>query len=54
MGRPTVVNNVETLAASRTSSSAAHDWFKGIGRTEQNKGPKLFCVTGHVDRPGVY
>ena len=29
------------------------DWFLGIGR-EKNSGPKLFCLSGHVKRPGVY
>ena len=29
------------------------EWFAGIGR-EKNTGPKLFCLSGHVARPGVY
>ena len=30
------------------------DWFLKIGRNEKNAGPKLYCVSGHVNRPGVY
>ena len=29
------------------------DWFKGIG-IPKNTGPKLYCVSGHVKKPGVY
>jgi NADH-quinone oxidoreductase subunit F len=52
-GKPTVVNNVETLACvSHIIARGAH-WFASIGRP-RNTGPKLFCVSGHVNRPGVY
>ena len=53
-GAPTIVNNVETLAcvppivvARRRSGSRA------IG-PEKSPGPKLYCVSGHVVRPGVF
>jgi len=52
-GRPTVVNNVETLVnvlPILTSGAAA---YAAIG-TGESTGPKLFCVSGSVDRPGVY
>ena len=30
------------------------EWFAKIGRNEKNTGPKLYCLSGHVNRPGVY
>jgi NADH-quinone oxidoreductase subunit F len=51
---PTVVNNVETLACVKHILDRGPDWFKGIGRNEKNTGPKLYCVSGHVEKPGVY
>jgi len=53
-GCPTVVNNVETLACVKHVLDRGADWFKGIGRNEKNTGPKLYCVSGHVEKPGVY
>ncbi len=52
-GLPTVVNNVETLANLPHIISRGPDWFKSIG-TESSAGPKLFCVSGPVKRPGCY
>lgn len=52
-GCPTIVNNVETLACVPHIIERGAAWFAGIGRT-RNTGPKLFCVSGHVNRPGVY
>ncbi len=54
-GKPTAVNNVETLVnvlqiVDREGGAAA---FKAIG-TDGSTGPKLFCVSGNVARPGVY
>ncbi len=51
---PTVVNNVETLCCVKHILDRGADWFKGIGRNERNTGPKLYCVSGHVEKPGVY
>ena len=51
---PTVVNNVETLCCVKHILDRGADWFKGIGRNERNTGPKLYCVSGHVVKPGVY
>jgi NADH-quinone oxidoreductase subunit F len=50
---PTIVNNVETLACVPPIITRGADWFKGIG-PEKSPGPKLFCVSGHVNRPGVF
>jgi NADH-quinone oxidoreductase subunit F len=52
-GCPTVVNNVETLSCVPHIIEHGGAWFAGIG-TERSTGPKLFCVSGHVERPGVY
>ena len=51
---PTVVNNVETLCCVKQIVDRGVDWFKSLGRNEKNTGPKLFCISGHVERPGVY
>jgi len=52
-GQPTVVNNVETLANIPDIVREGGDAWAGIG-TPGSTGPKLFCVSGHVARPGVY
>jgi len=52
-GCPTVVNNVETLACVPHILEHGGAWFARIG-TERSTGTKLFCVSGHVERPGVY
>jgi NADH-quinone oxidoreductase subunit F len=52
-GCPTVVNNVETLACVPHIIEHGGEWYAGIG-TERSTGPKLFSVSGHVERPGVY
>jgi NADH-quinone oxidoreductase subunit F len=52
-GAPTIVNNVETLACVPPIIGRGSDWFKSIG-PEKSPGPKLFCVSGHVVRPGVF
>jgi NADH-quinone oxidoreductase subunit F len=52
-GCPTIVNNVETLACVPAIVSRGAEWFKAIG-PEKSPGPKLYCVSGHVVRPGVY
>jgi NADH-quinone oxidoreductase subunit F len=52
-GRPTVVNNVETLCCVPFILERGASWFASIG-TKNNTGPKLFCVSGHVNRPGTY
>jgi NADH-quinone oxidoreductase subunit F len=52
-GKPTVINNVETLMNIPPIILNGAGWFKGIG-TERSKGTKVFSVSGDVDRPGVY
>jgi NADH-quinone oxidoreductase subunit F len=52
-GKPTVVNNVETLINVPAILLEGGPAFARIG-TEKSTGPKLFCLSGHVARPGVY
>jgi NADH-quinone oxidoreductase subunit F len=52
-GKPTSVNNVETLANVPMIIDQGAAWYAGIGRPK-NTGPKLYCLSGHVRRPGVY
>ena len=51
---PTVVNNVETLANLPLIFTRGAEWFAAIGPNPKNTGPKLYCVSGHVNRPGLY
>ena len=50
---PTVVNNAETLASVPSIILNGADWFKSMG-TEKSSGFKLFAVSGHVNRPGIF
>jgi NADH-quinone oxidoreductase subunit F len=52
-GCPTVVNNVETLAALPWIIAHGPAAYAAIG-TEKSKGTKLFSVSGHIAKPGVY
>ena len=49
-GCPTTVNNVESIAVAPTICRRGASWFSGLGR-EGNTGTKLFCISGHVNRP---
>jgi NADH-quinone oxidoreductase subunit F len=53
-GQPTVINNVETLCNVPHILTRGADWFKSIGTDEKNTGPKLYAISGHVERPGTY
>jgi NADH-quinone oxidoreductase subunit F len=50
---PTAVNNVETLCNVPLIVLNGPEWFAQLG-PEKNGGPKLFCISGHVKKPGVY
>jgi NADH-quinone oxidoreductase F subunit len=52
-GCPTIVNNVETLACVPTIVSEGAEAFKKLG-PPNNFGPKIFGISGHVNRPGTY
>ncbi|MCX5661277.1 MAG: NADH-quinone oxidoreductase subunit NuoF [Planctomycetota bacterium] len=62
-GRPTIINNVETLAICGPIMDKGAEWFKTMGKgraagvpatVPASFGPKLFGISGHVNRPGVY
>ena len=53
-GRPTVVNNVETLANVPSIVANGAAWFKGLARTPEAAGMKLFCVSGHVKNTACF
>jgi NADH-quinone oxidoreductase subunit F len=53
-GLPTVLSNVETFACVPHIIRQGPDWFKGLAKTETGAGTKIFCVSGKVNRPGVY
>jgi len=58
--KPTVVNNIETMACVPHIVDRGADWFKSIGvppdpknpRDAGSYGPKLYCISGHVNKPG--
>ena len=52
-GRPTVVNNPETLLNVNELLRIGPDAYRSVG-TEASPGTKLFCLSGHVGRPGLY
>jgi NADH-quinone oxidoreductase subunit F len=52
-GKPTVVNNVETLINVLLIVQIGGERYATIG-TSGSAGPRLFCLSGHVNRPGVY
>jgi len=52
-GKPTVVNNVETLTNVPPIIENGADWYRRIG-TEKSPGPKVFCLSGRINRPGNY
>jgi len=62
-GRPTIINNVETLAMVGPILELGVNWFKSMGvprpdgiplTVPASYGPKLFGVSGHINRPGIY
>ena len=60
--KPTVVNNVETAACVKHIVDRGADWFKSMGtpadpnnpRDAGSYGPKLYCLSGHINKPGCY
>ncbi|HKT69933.1 MAG TPA: NADH-quinone oxidoreductase subunit NuoF, partial [Terriglobales bacterium] len=52
-GGPTVINNVETLASVPHIMLGGGEWYASLG-TPKNGGTRLFCLSGHVAKPGVY
>ncbi|HEX2568596.1 MAG TPA: NADH-quinone oxidoreductase subunit NuoF [Polyangia bacterium] len=52
-GKPTIVNNVETIANLPSIIDKGGQWFAELGMGRSG-GTRLICVSGHVNRPGVY
>jgi len=52
-GGPTVINNAETLASVPHIILGGAEWFARLG-PPKNGGTRLFCLSGHLNRPGVY
>ncbi len=60
--KPTVVNNIETMACVAQIARRGIEWFRSIGipadpnnpRDPGSYGPKLYCLSGHVEKPGCY
>ncbi|MDA1051170.1 MAG: NADH-quinone oxidoreductase subunit NuoF [Planctomycetota bacterium] len=60
--KPTVVNNVETAACVKQIVDRGAGWFRSIGvppdpnnpRDPGSFGPKLYCLSGHIEKPGCY
>ncbi len=53
LGKPTVVNNVETFLSAACIAVNGGDWFASIG-TEKSKGTKILSISGDCARPGIY
>ncbi len=53
-GGPTIVNNVETLANVPAIMLKGGEWFAKLGKFPNSGGTRLFCVSGHVNKPGLY
>lgn len=52
-GAPTIINNVETLANIPHIVNRGGEWYASFG-TEKSTGTKIFCLSGHVNKPGNY
>lgn len=52
-GGPTVINNAETLASVPHIILGGAEWYAGLG-TPKNGGTRLFCLSGNLNKPGVY
>jgi NADH-quinone oxidoreductase subunit F len=52
-GGPTVINNAETLAAVPHIILGGAEWYSRLG-TPKNGGTRLFCLSGNLNKPGVY
>jgi NADH-quinone oxidoreductase subunit F len=52
-GGPTVINNAETLASVPAILLGGAEWYAGLGPAK-NGGTRLFCLSGNLERPGVY
>jgi NADH-quinone oxidoreductase subunit F len=53
-GKPTIINNAETLAYVPAILRNGAGWFRGLGKNEGASGNKIYSVSGRVNRPGVF
>jgi NADH-quinone oxidoreductase subunit F len=53
-GKPTIVNNVETLSCVPHILRNGPEWFRNLSRSPNDGGTKLYCISGRVSRPGCY
>lgn len=53
LGMPTIINNVETFAATSRIVAKGSDWYSALG-TEESSGTRLLSVSGDCDYPGIY
>jgi NADH-quinone oxidoreductase subunit F len=53
-GKPTIINNAETLAYVPAILRNGAGWFRGLGKNEGAPGNKIYSVSGRVNRPGVF
>ncbi|MFQ5470373.1 MAG: NADH-quinone oxidoreductase subunit NuoF [Gammaproteobacteria bacterium] len=52
-GKPTTINNTESLASVPAIMRNGADWFLNLGKPN-NGGAKIFCMSGHINKPGNY
>ncbi len=52
-GKPTIINNTETLASIPKIMRSENDWYKNIGLND-SEGIKMFCMSGHINKPGNF
>ena len=52
-GKPTIINNTETLASIPKIMRSENDWYKNIG-IDKSEGIKMFCMSGHINKPGNF
>ncbi|HUO35041.1 MAG TPA: NADH-quinone oxidoreductase subunit NuoF [Candidatus Acidoferrum sp.] len=52
-GCPTIINNAETLSSVPAIIRGGGEWYAGLG-TPKNGGTRLYSISGHVNRPGIY
>lgn len=53
-GKPTIINNVETLCNVVHIVNQGAEWYQSIGKPPKNTGTKIFQVSGHIQHPGCY
>ena len=52
--KPTVINNIETYCNIAPILENGADWFQQLGDGEDNAGTKVYCLSGHINKPGLY